>query len=247
MSRQEIVYGMHAMRALLKSRAEDITQIWVQDADSARGRLAELIGQAQQAGISVQYCARKALDDKTGGARHQGIVAQVRAAATLDEQALMQLVESAEAPVLVLALDSIQDPHNLGACMRSADAAGALAIVVPRDKASSLTPVVRKVASGAAESLPLVQVTNLGRTLEQLKQAGLWLTGLAGEAQSDLYDIDFKGNSVLVIGAEGSGLRRNIREKCDYLARIPMQGSVSSLNASVAAGICLFEVVRQRR
>jgi len=246
MKRNDKIYGMHAVRALLDSRAGDVEQVWIQDAESARKRLVDLLQLAMKAGIPVQYCSRKELDDMSGQARHQGIIASAAASSSMDENTLLTLIENTDRNPLILALDSVQDPHNLGACMRSADAAGALAVVVPRDKASGLTAVVRKVASGAAENLPLVQVTNLGRTLEAMKQAGLWVTGLAGEADSTLYQVDLKGPTVLVIGAEGKGLRQNIREKCDYLANIPMLGSVSSLNASVAAGVCLFEAVRQR-
>jgi len=141
----------------------------------------------------------------------------------------------------------VTDPHNLGACLRSADAAGALAVIVPKDKSATLTAVVRKVACGAAEVLPLVAVTNLARTLEKLQKRGLWIVGTAGEATQEIYDVDMSGPTVVVMGAEGKGMRRLTREHCDHLARLPMGGSVSSLNVSVATGVCLFEVVRQRR
>jgi 23S rRNA (guanosine2251-2'-O)-methyltransferase len=147
---------------------------------------------------------------------------------------------------LLLVLDGVTDPHNLGACLRSADAAGVQAVIVPKDRSASLTPVVRKVACGAAETVPLVAVTNLARTLKQLQQRGLWVVGTAGEAQQYIYELDLKIPTVIVMGAEGAGMRRLTRENCDYLARLPMAGGVSSLNVSVAAGVCLFEAVRQR-
>jgi 23S rRNA (guanosine2251-2'-O)-methyltransferase len=169
-----------------------------------------------------------------------------RPAASLDEEGLVELV-GRRADALLLVLDCVQDPHNLGACLRTADAAGALAVVVPRDRAAPLTEVARHVAAGAAEHLPVVAVTNLARALDRLKDAGLWLVGTADEATADFYSLDLTGRIGLVMGAEGSGLRRLTAEKCDHLVRIPMSGSVACLNVSVAAGVCLFECVRQRR
>ena len=169
-----------------------------------------------------------------------------RPAASLDEDGLLELVER-RADALILVLDCVQDPHNLGACLRTAEAAGALAVVVPRDRSSPLTDVARHVAAGAAENVPVVAVTNLARALDRLKEAGLWLVGTADEAGEDFYGIDLTGRIGLVMGAEGTGLRRLTAEKCDHLVRLPMAGSVSCLNVSVAAGVCLFECVRQRR
>ena len=162
------------------------------------------------------------------------------------EDDLLDIVKEAKGQALILLLDSVQDPHNLGACLRSADAAGAQAVVVPKDRAVSLTDTVRQVASGAAESVPFVQVTNLVRTIELLKEAGLWIVGTADTAKQSIYDMDLKGPIALVVGSEGKGLRRLVAEKCDFLARIPMQGRVECLNVSVAVGVCLFEAVRQR-
>jgi 23S rRNA (guanosine2251-2'-O)-methyltransferase len=156
------------------------------------------------------------------------------------------LLDRTEGPPLILVLDGVTDPHNLGACLRTADAAGALAVIVPKDKSATLTPTVRKVACGAAEVIPLVAVTNLARTLEKLQQRGLWVVGTAGEAEQELYQQDLTGPTILIMGAEGKGMRRLTREHCDYLVRLPMAGSVSSLNVSVATGVCLFEALRQR-
>ncbi len=187
--------------------------------------------------------------------RHQGVVAEtlnlpVHGDASRpnlwQEADLLRAVEEKAGPVLILVLDGVTDPHNLGACLRSADAAGVDAVVVPKDKSADLTPVSRKVACGAAEVVPFVRVTNLARTLQALKERGVWLFGTAGEAEKSIYDSDLTLSMALVMGAEGNGLRRLTREQCDYLVRLPMAGSVSSLNVSVATGICLFEAVRQR-
>jgi len=164
----------------------------------------------------------------------------------LDEAGLLRLVDDSPGPVLLLVLDGITDPHNLGACLRSADAAGVHAVIVPKDKSADLGPTVSKVACGAAEAVPFARVTNIARTLEALKARGVWIYGTAGEAQATVYDSDFSGPVALVMGAEGAGLRRLTRELCDHLVKLPMAGSVSSLNVSVATGICLFEAVRQR-
>ena len=158
----------------------------------------------------------------------------------------MSLIEKAETPPLFLVLDSVTDPHNLGACLRSADAAGVAAVIAPKDKAVGLTPVVRKVACGAAETVPFVVVTNLARTLDKMKDAGIWMIGAAGEAEQSIYQSDFNGPMAVVMGAEGSGMRRLTRERCDFLANIPMAGVVTSLNVSVATGVFLFEALRQR-
>lgn len=168
-----------------------------------------------------------------------------RPADVLDETALPGIIGAAKRP-LVLILDQITDPHNLGACLRTADAAGVCAVIAPKDRSATLTDTVRHIACGAAESVPFVQVTNLARTMEQLKELGVWITGTAEEAEKQLYDVDFTGPSAIVIGAEGPGMRRLTGEKCDFLIRIPMQGKVPCLNASVATGVCLFEAVRQR-
>jgi 23S rRNA (guanosine2251-2'-O)-methyltransferase len=202
---------------------------------------------ARAAGVPVEETTGDSLDRAAGHDHHQGVVARCRAAPERTEAELPAFLKDLPATAFLLVLDGVQDPHNLGACLRSADAAGVQAVIVPRDNSAPLTPAVRKVASGAAETVPLFRVANLARVLETLKSAGVWLVGAAGEAERDLYDIDLRGPLALVLGAEGTGLRRLTRDLCDHLARIPMTGSVGSLNVSVAAGVCLFEAVRQRR
>ena len=241
----ESIFGLHAVDALLRQRPGDIKTLWVQ-AGRKDKRISGILELAANQGVSVQPIPRAELDDKVDG-RHQGVIALVsRSAATWDEARLLeQLGELAGAPLL-LVLDGVTDPHNLGACLRSADAAGVNAVIVPRDKSADLTPTVRKVACGAAETVPFVRVTNLARCLASLKDKGVWLYGAAGEADRLIYDADLTGPAALVMGAEGTGLRRLTREACDELVRLPMAGDVSSLNVSVATGICLFEAVRQR-
>jgi 23S rRNA (guanosine2251-2'-O)-methyltransferase len=178
---------------------------------------------------------------------HQGVVAEVSPSQVWGDAMLDELLDRTEGAPLLLVLDGVTDPHNLGACLRTADAAGALAVIIPKDKSATLNATVRKVACGAAEVIPLVAVTNLARTLEKLQQRGLWVVGTAGEAEQEIYDQDLSGPIVLVMGAEGKGMRRLTREHCDFLVRLPMAGSVSSLNVSVATGVCLFEALRQRR
>jgi 23S rRNA (guanosine2251-2'-O)-methyltransferase len=206
-----------------------------------------LLEAARKAGISIEETSGDALDRLAGHDHHQGVVARCRPAVERNEAELPAFVSGVSGTPLLLVLDGIQDPHNLGACLRSADAAGAHAVILPRDNSAPVTTVVRKVASGAADTVPLFRVPNLARTLEVLKDSGVWLVGMVGEADQDLYDVDLTGPIALVLGAEGEGLRRLTREKCDHLARIPMAGAVESLNVSVAAGICLFEAARQRR
>ena len=208
-------------------------------------RLINIVNQARRFGVSVQFCNRKVLDDKVKGEQHQGIVARAKPAKTLDESDLDQLLDSTPVPLL-LVLDGVTDPHNIGACLRTADAAGAHALIVPKDKSGGLTGTARKVACGAAEVVPFIQVTNLSRTLKQLQDKGVWVIGTAGEAEQLIYDCKLSGPMALVMGAEGKGMRRLTRETCDELVKLPMAGSVSSLNVSVATGVCLYEIVRQR-
>lgn len=246
----EIVYGLHAVQALLKSSPQQVQELLL-----LRGRrdqkLQKLIRQAEQNDIAVRFVDRRALDEKVGGeGNHQGAVAICAGKTRVyDERFLQELLqkldERGEAPFLLL-LDGVTDPHNLGACLRSAEAAGVHAVIAPKDKSAGLTPTARKVACGAAEVLPFVTVTNLARTMQQLQQAGVWIFGAAGEAEQDIYQAGLTGAIALAMGAEGSGLRRLTREHCDHLIRIPMAGEVSSLNVSVATGVCLFEAVRQR-
>jgi 23S rRNA (guanosine2251-2'-O)-methyltransferase len=204
-----------------------------------------LIQQARKLGISVQFCQRKTLDEKVEGAQHQGVVAKARLSDAGDEHDLKRILDTQTQPFLLI-LDGITDPHNLGAILRSADAAGVHAVIAPKDRAAKLTAVVRKVACGAAEAVPFIAVTNLARTIRELKDAGVWVLGAAGETETTIYQASLKGPLALAMGAEGDGLRRLTKELCDGLVKIPMFGAVSSLNVSVATGICLYEAVRQR-
>jgi 23S rRNA (guanosine2251-2'-O)-methyltransferase len=244
MAATELVFGLHAVEAVLQ-RPDGVVELWL---DSGRHdqRLQAVAAAAEAAGVRPQWIKRQELDKLTGGDRHQGAAARVRQAEARSEAFLDQLLTELDVPPFLLILDGVTDPHNLGACLRSADAAGVHAVIAPRDKACGLTPVARKVASGAAETVPFVQVTNLARTLRLLQDAGVFLVGAAGETDTSLYDADLRGALGIVMGAEGSGLRRLTREHCDVLVRIPMAGSVESLNVSVATGICLFEALRQR-
>ena len=245
----EIAYGLHAVSALLQRSPQQVARLLIQ-CGRQDGRMQKLLGQARRDGIAIDELPRSELDKRCNG-NHQGVIAELQSggaepAASWGEEDLMALVEAATDPLL-LVLDGVTDPHNLGACLRSADAAGVTAVIAPKDKAAGLTPVVRKVACGAAEHVPFIQVTNLARTLQQLQQAGVWIMGAAGEATDSLFDQKLTGALALVLGAEGAGMRRLTKEHCDFLVNLPMAGSVSSLNVSVAAGVCLFEAVRQRR
>ncbi len=240
-----IIYGHHAILSVLKHEPETIVELWV-DAARHDERAKDVVDLARQSGLSAKRIKRELLDEKTSNAKHQGFVALSRATTTLNEKSLESMLSKLIEPAFLLILDGIQDPHNLGACLRSADAAGVHGVIIPKDKSCTLTATVRKVASGAVESLPLYQVTNLVRTMEMLKKSGIWLFGTDSQAHSSVFDTDFKGAVAIVMGAEGSGLRRLTREHCDALMSLPMSGSVSSLNISVAAGICMYEVVRQR-
>jgi len=240
-----LIHGLHAVQAALQRNPAAVTGIWV-DNSRRDARIQEILTLAQQTKVSVHSATRQQLDAMAAGAPHQGVVAQCAPARVHTEDDLDTLLTTLSVPPFLLVLDGVQDPHNLGACLRSADAAGVHAVIAPRDKSVSLTPTVRKVASGAAESVPFIQVTNLARTLRMLRDAGVWLIGADGTADTNLYDADLNGPLALVMGGEGKGLRRLTREHCDVLIRIPMHGSVESLNVSVATGICLYEAVRQR-
>ncbi len=245
MAQNEWLYGLHAIDAVLSSEPERIIEIFALKGRTD-DRLNDAVNQARRFGISVQFCHRKVLDDKVNGEQHQGIVAKAKPARVLDENDLDKLIEQHPSPLLLI-LDGVTDPHNLGACLRTANAAGANAVIVPKDKSAGLTGTARKVACGAAETTPFIQVTNLSRTLKALQGQGVWVIGTAGEATQEIYDVTLKGPMALVMGAEGKGMRRLTRETCDELVKLPMAGSVSSLNVSVATGICLYEMVRQRR
>ncbi len=238
------VGGLHAVAALLARDGARIRRLWVR-AGREDARLTQLLAAAEAVGLPVERVARERLDALAGLASHQGVVAELAPAPPRGEAELEAHLEGLATPLL-LVLDGIQDPHNLGACLRTADAAGVDAVIVPKDRSAGLTPVARKVASGAAEVVPLFQVTNLARCLRGLRDRGIWLYGAAGEAGQSLYRTELGGPLGLVLGGEGKGLRRLTREHCDALVCIPLFGSVSSLNVSVAAGVLLFEARRQR-
>lgn len=240
----ELIYGIHAISAVLEKDPARFIEAFVLKGRQD-DRLMPLINQLQQMGISIQQMGRKTLDDKANGANHQGIIARVKAAKALNENDLDDILLSHQQPLLLI-LDGVTDPHNLGACLRNADAAGVAAVIVPKDKSAPMTATVSKVACGAAETVPLIRVTNLSRTMKAMQEKGVWIVGTAGEATHDIYQAKLTGPLAIVMGAEGDGMRRLTRETCDDLIKIPMAGSVSSLNVSVASGICLFEAVRQR-
>jgi 23S rRNA (guanosine2251-2'-O)-methyltransferase len=241
-----MIIGIHAVRTALSHGAQRLDSVWF-DAARRDRRLRQLLDEARAAGVQLQPSDKATLDRMTGGANHQGVVAHGEVPTSLGESALDALLARLEVPPLLLVLDGVTDPHNLGACLRSADGAGVHAVIAPRDRASGLTPVVCKVASGAAETVPFVQVTNLVRTLRYLQDSHrVFVVGAAGDGATELFKADLTGPLALVMGAEGEGMRRLTRASCDQLVRLPMLGQVESLNVSVAAGICLYEAVRQR-
>lgn len=241
----ELIFGFHSVEAILNKEPERFIEIYALKGREDK-RLNPIINLARQFGVSIQFMQRKALDDKAKGEQHQGVIARVKEGKKYNEKDLDQIIANSDTPFL-LVLDGVTDPHNLGACLRNADAAGVDAIIVPKDKSAKLNGTARKVACGAAETVPLVQVTNLARTLRDIKEMGVWVVGTAGETDVEVFDAKLTGPMAIVMGAEGSGMRRLTREHCDELVKIPMVGTVSSLNVSVATGICLFEVLRQRR
>jgi 23S rRNA (guanosine2251-2'-O)-methyltransferase len=243
-SRVETIFGLHAVRALLLRHPERVLRVkLVMGRDDARVR--ELVELAKRHGCSVERVNARALKELLGEAVHQGVVAEISPLPPWTENDLIGSVSQARQP-LVLALDGVQDPRNLGACVRTADACGVLAVVVPKDRAAQLSATVRKVAAGAAESTPVVAVTNLARCLSLLKTAGLWVVGAEAQADRRPQDVDLRAGTVLVLGAEGAGLRQLTRKSCDFVVRLPQLGAVESLNVSVAAGMLLYEALRQR-
>ena len=240
------LFGIHPVSAALRNQPASIKLIRVAREASNR-RLDELLKSARQAGLTVQPLSRTDLDQLADGVRHQDVMAEIEPDNLLTEADLTGALEALGEDALVLILDHIEDPHNLGACLRTAEAAGVNLVIVPKDRAADLTPVARRAATGAAESLPICQVTNLARAMRAVKDAGIWITGTDSEADQSIHQLDLKGRVAVVMGNEGEGMRRLTREHCDFLARIPMAGSTQSLNVSVATGICLFEVLRQRQ
>ncbi|HLU05822.1 MAG TPA: 23S rRNA (guanosine(2251)-2'-O)-methyltransferase RlmB [Woeseiaceae bacterium] len=258
MSKSRFVAGLRPVEELLVNRSSEIRRIFA-EYRTPNPRVEAVIARAGEQGIEIQPANRARLQQISGEVRHQGIVAEIRRTSTLDESALRTLVEerlsarpmqssgAAEMPLLLLVLDGIQDPHNLGAVLRTADAAGVDAVVVPRHGAAGLNPTVSKVAAGAAERVPFATVPNIGKVLTWLSDYGVTIIGTSDKADNTIYDTDLARPLALVMGREHSGLRKNVAERCDTLVSLPMQGTVSSLNVSVATGICLYEVLRQRR
>jgi len=249
MSQKQWIAGINAVTAALEHDPENVREVLI-EAGAKNPRLTEIETSARRLDIDVRRVNQQALSGVVGNLRHQGVVARYAAARTWDENELEGLIEAAAGRALVLVLDGVQDPHNLGACLRSAAAAGATAVLIPKDKSVQVNATVRKTSAGAADSVPVIPVTNLARALRDLQQLGVWLYGLAGDAEASLYSIDLRGNVALVLGGEADGLRRLTRENCDQLVKIPMPGGgagVESLNVSVATGVTLFEAVRQRQ
>ncbi|MDO6564435.1 23S rRNA (guanosine(2251)-2'-O)-methyltransferase RlmB [Amphritea sp. 1_MG-2023] len=244
--RPEYIFGIHAATTALQRDSKRVKGVWVLKG-RLDGRMQALLELAAEKQLSVARVSRKELDDMAENGVHQGVVVACEPIQAKNEQFLDALLEKLEQPAFLLVLDGVTDPHNLGACLRTADAAGVHAVIAPKDKSAPLNATASKVACGAAEVMPYVLVTNLARTLKELQQKGIWITGTAGEADTLVYDADLKGPMALVMGAEGQGMRRLTREHCDFLVKIDMAGEVSSLNVSVATGVCLFEAVRQRK
>jgi 23S rRNA (guanosine2251-2'-O)-methyltransferase len=245
MSAPSLVYGLHAVRTLLLKAGGRVRRLQV-DARRDDPRMREVLQLAQQHGVKPERVDAKYLVARVGDVSHQGVLADLAPLPPWHEDELVEAVAAATDP-LVLVLDGVQDPHNLGACLRTADSCGALAVVVPKDRAAQLNATVRKVAAGAADTTPLVAVTNLARALKLMKEAGLWIVGAAAEAPKMAHEVDLAEGCALVLGAEGAGMRQLTRQNCDFLVRLPQQGSVESLNVSVAAGMLLYEAVRQRQ
>lgn len=246
MAKKEFMYGFQSLREVLVYRPENVHRLYLQQQRSDE-RTEELIKLAQSAKIPVTSISRQELDQMLGTSHHQGMAIQCTQITPMPESMLKELLWDQSKPVLLLILDGVQDPHNLGACIRTANAMGVAAVIAPRDRAVGLTEIVHKTACGATAVTPFIQVTNLARTLREIKEYGVWLLGLDAEAKASLSEINMGSRAALVMGSEDQGLRRLTAEECDYLGRIPMQGSVASLNVSVAAAIGLYELrVRAR-
>lgn len=242
-TQSEIIFGFHSVESVIRNDPVNILQFLV-ETNRHDKRIKQLIEFAESQGISVDYLKKTDLEKQAGSKKTQGVAVRYKSAAKINEHSLEDFLQKEN--VFLLVLDGVTDPHNLGACLRTADAAGVDAVIVPKDRAAGITPTARKVACGAADTMPFFQVTNLARTLKLLKDNEVWITGTAGEAENNLYDIKLTGKLALVMGAEEKGMRRLTRENCDQLVKMPMAGQVESLNVSVATGVCLFEAVRQR-
>ncbi|MDM8560275.1 23S rRNA (guanosine(2251)-2'-O)-methyltransferase RlmB [Thiotrichales bacterium HSG14] len=244
-TKYEQIFGLHAVRHIFENDISRVVSGWAQQGRND-AKLQALLQQAQQQGLAIQMVPKKTLDNLTDKGHHQGILIRCRARAVKTQTTLEEFFASLTVPPFLLVLDEVQDPHNLGACLRTADAVGVHALIVPKNRACFLTAIVHKVACGATETVPVIQTTNLVRTLRWLKEQGVWVIGADGSSETSLFEAKLTGSLALVLGGEGSGLRRLTRETCDTLIRIPMLGKVEHLNVSVATGICLYEAVRQR-
>lgn len=242
---KSFVFGLHAVESLLNRQPERVARVVILK-DRRDQKVEHILELAHELKLEVEFAPRHQLDRLSQNETHQGVIAYCRKPKVFSEHDLESILDAIDGPPLLLILDGVQDPHNLGACLRSADATGVHAVIAPRDQSVGVTPTVAKVACGAADTVPFVQVTNLARTLKSLQERNIWIYGAAGEAEKDLFHADLTGGIAFVLGAEGAGLRRLTREHCDVLLKIPMMGSVSSLNVSVATGVFLFEAVRQR-
>ena len=249
--KSEITYGIHAVRHALKNAAANVLEMWalenIKPAKKSTGAISEILELAKNAHVTVQFVANKTLDKLSHQANHQGVVIRRKVTAIdrkIDIASVLNMDDGGNA--LFLVLDGVQDPHNLGACLRTADAVGVRAVILPKDRAVGVNETVRKVACGAAENTPVIHVTNLSRALREMQDAGIWVIGTVDESENTIYEEDLTSSIALVMGSEGQGLRQNTRKHCDKLVNIPMVGVVESLNVSVAAGVCLYEAQRQR-
>ncbi len=245
MSQSENLFGFHAVESRLRSDPASILEVWM-DANRKDPRAARLLNEFERLGVNCQLVDKQRLAKRVGKGNHQGVVANVRPMPKLKETALYELIEGLDHPPFLLILDQVTDPHNLGACLRSANGAGIDAVILPKDGACAVTDTVTRIASGATESTPVFYVSNLVRTIKALQDQRIWVTGCADEADAPLFKSDLTGSTAIVLGAEGKGLRRLTRENCDQIVSIPMVGTVSSLNVSVATGVVLYEAFRQR-
>lgn len=240
----EAVYGLHAVTTLLQRNADQVVELWIQKGRVDK-RMQKVLDLAEELGLDAREADKGLMNQKVDG-NHQGIVAFRKPVQGMSEKQLPDVLDKIEGTPFILILDGVTDPHNLGACIRTADAAGVHLVIAPKDKSAPMNATAAKVACGAAETVPYIQVTNLARTMKELQERGIWIGGTAGEAEQTVYQQNMTGPLALVMGAEGSGMRRLTREHCDFLINIPMAGEVSSVNVSVATGVCLFEAVRQR-
>lgn len=239
------IVGINPVEGALANDPERVREVVIEQ-NSKNARVNDIAAQARKHGIQVKSVGKDHLERLGGEPRHQGVIARYETPPLRGDNDLPALIEAAGPDALVLVLDGVTDPHNLGACLRSAAAAKVTAVIVPKDRAVGITPTVRRASAGGADLVPMLAVTNLARALRALKDAGVWITGLAGDTDQSLYDIDLKGPVALVLGSEGDGMRHLTRETCDFVAKIPMPGNMESLNVSVATGVVLFEALRQR-